>query len=118
MQQLTELYGGQVFHTAGDSFICVFADAVAALQSALQPLLASSVDHGFHVHDRGVARGAQRNVGGPLDEPRVALPLADETIRGVRNLVRQDHQPVVAAGNRRKCHGQLYAIPVGAVGLE
>jgi WD40 repeat protein/class 3 adenylate cyclase len=33
--QLTELYGGQVFHTVGDSFICVFADAVAALQSAL-----------------------------------------------------------------------------------
>ncbi|HEU5102943.1 MAG TPA: NACHT domain-containing protein, partial [Roseiflexaceae bacterium] len=32
---LTELYGGQVFHTAGDSFICVFADALAALQSAL-----------------------------------------------------------------------------------
>jgi len=30
--QLTELYGGQVFHTAGDSFICVFADASAALQ--------------------------------------------------------------------------------------
>src|SRR4029450_9501021 len=35
MQQLSELYGGQVFHTGGDSFICVFADAVAALQSAL-----------------------------------------------------------------------------------
>jgi WD40 repeat protein/class 3 adenylate cyclase/transcriptional regulator with XRE-family HTH domain len=35
LQQLTELYHGQVFHTAGDSFICVFADARAALQSAL-----------------------------------------------------------------------------------
>ncbi len=35
VQQLIELYGGQVFHTAGDSFICVFADAAAALQSAL-----------------------------------------------------------------------------------
>src|SRR5262249_21346372 len=35
LQQFTELYGGQVLHTAGDSFICVFADAVAALQSAL-----------------------------------------------------------------------------------
>src|SRR6266508_4118479 len=35
LKQLTELYGGQVFHTAGDSFICVFADASAALQSAL-----------------------------------------------------------------------------------
>src|SRR5262245_14113617 len=35
LQQLTELYGGQVLHTAGDSFICVFADASAALQSGL-----------------------------------------------------------------------------------
>jgi len=35
VQQLTELHGGQVLHTAGDSFICVFADAAAALQSAL-----------------------------------------------------------------------------------
>ena len=35
LHQLTELYDGQVFHTAGDSFICVFADAAAALQSAL-----------------------------------------------------------------------------------
>src|SRR5262245_66464516 len=35
LHQFTELYGGQVFHTAGDSFICVFADASAALQSAL-----------------------------------------------------------------------------------
>jgi WD40 repeat protein/class 3 adenylate cyclase/DNA-binding XRE family transcriptional regulator len=35
LHQLTELYHGQVFHTAGDSFICVFADALAALQSAL-----------------------------------------------------------------------------------
>src|SRR6266508_2006783 len=35
LKQLTELYGGQVVHTAGDSFICVFADASAALQSAL-----------------------------------------------------------------------------------
>src|SRR5262245_58437089 len=35
VQQLTELYGGQVLHTAGDSFICVFADASAALASAL-----------------------------------------------------------------------------------
>jgi class 3 adenylate cyclase len=35
LHQLTELYHGHVFHTAGDSFICVFADAVAALQSAL-----------------------------------------------------------------------------------
>jgi class 3 adenylate cyclase len=35
VQQLSELYGGQVLHTAGDSFICVFADASAALQSGL-----------------------------------------------------------------------------------
>jgi WD40 repeat protein/class 3 adenylate cyclase/DNA-binding XRE family transcriptional regulator len=35
LQQLTKLYGGQVLHTAGDSFICVFADASAALQSGL-----------------------------------------------------------------------------------
>jgi class 3 adenylate cyclase len=35
LHKLTELYGGHVFHTAGDSFICVFADASAALQSAL-----------------------------------------------------------------------------------
>ncbi len=35
LRQLTALYHGQVFHTAGDSFICVFDDASAALQSAL-----------------------------------------------------------------------------------
>jgi class 3 adenylate cyclase/DNA-binding XRE family transcriptional regulator len=35
LHQLTALYHGQVFHTAGDSFICVFADAPGALQSAL-----------------------------------------------------------------------------------
>ncbi|HJZ48036.1 MAG TPA: helix-turn-helix domain-containing protein [Roseiflexaceae bacterium] len=35
LHQLTALYSGQVLHTAGDSFICVFADASAALQSAL-----------------------------------------------------------------------------------
>jgi WD40 repeat protein/class 3 adenylate cyclase/transcriptional regulator with XRE-family HTH domain len=35
VHQFTALYHGQVFHTAGDSFICVFADALAALQSAL-----------------------------------------------------------------------------------
>jgi WD40 repeat protein/class 3 adenylate cyclase/transcriptional regulator with XRE-family HTH domain len=35
LYQLTELYHGQVFHTVGDSFICVFADAAAALQSGL-----------------------------------------------------------------------------------
>src|SRR5262249_23975242 len=35
VQQLSQLYAGQVFHTAGDSFICVFADASAALQGAL-----------------------------------------------------------------------------------
>jgi adenylate cyclase len=35
LRQLTALYRGQVLHTAGDSFICVFDDAAAALQSAL-----------------------------------------------------------------------------------
>src|SRR6266508_3355939 len=35
LKQLSELYAGQVLHTAGDSFICVFADASAALQCAL-----------------------------------------------------------------------------------
>jgi class 3 adenylate cyclase len=35
LQQLIALYQGQVLHTAGDSFICVFADAPAALQGAL-----------------------------------------------------------------------------------
>src|SRR6266545_3805910 len=35
LRQLTALYHGQVLHTAGDSFICVYGDAPAALQSAL-----------------------------------------------------------------------------------
>jgi ATP/maltotriose-dependent transcriptional regulator MalT/WD40 repeat protein/class 3 adenylate cyclase/DNA-binding XRE family transcriptional regulator len=35
LRHLTALYHGQVFHTAGDSFICVFVDAPAALQSGL-----------------------------------------------------------------------------------
>jgi WD40 repeat protein len=35
LRQLTALYHGQVLHTAGDSFICVFANAAAALQGAL-----------------------------------------------------------------------------------